>query len=84
MIKQISSQKGGVKINQQLVLALSDVAKKCDVTAFLDGAIRYYTALGEPCPPELTKLLDDDVTKDEKVREMQKLVIEIHNAMVKK
>ena len=35
-------------MNQQLVLALSDAAKKCDVTAFLDGAISIIPHLESP------------------------------------
>lgn len=72
------------KNNQQLVLRMNTAAGKGDVMRFMDDAITYYTAEGLPCPAELTQLLHDDMTQQEKISLMQRITIEIHNATVAK
>lgn len=71
-------------MNQQLVLRLADAAKAGDVEKFIDNAAKYYASEGLPIPEELTAMLHDDMTQEEKIRAMQKLTIEIHNATVAK
>lgn len=70
------------KYNQKLILNLNTAAANCDVMTFIDLAVEYYTAEGLSCPSVLSRLLSDEMTRDEKVREMQKLTILIHNATV--